>query len=166
MNDALFSSNSHEWETPQELFDELNAKYHFTLDPCATAENAKCAKYYTKDDDGLTKDWNGEHVFMNPPYTRQVKHWIKKASEIRNGLVACLLPARPDTRYFHDFIYDKDTGIWKAEVYLLKGRLTFGDATNSAPFPSMIVVYDPANWEKYCIEMIQKWALAMRRSDD
>ena len=161
---GMFTSNSHEWETPQYLFDGLNDQYHFTLDPCATAENAKCKKFYTKEDDGLSKDWNEERPFVNPPYGREVGKWIKKASEIQEGLVVCLLPARTDTRYFHDYIYDRETGIWKAEVRLLKGRLKFGGGENSAPFPSMIVVFDPEHWDNYCLSMIQKWALGMRRN--
>ena len=163
---GMFSSNSHEWETPQDLFDELNEKYHFTLDPCATPENAKCEKFYTKEDDGLSKDWNGERVFVNSPYGSQLKHWIKKASEIQDGLAVCLLPARTDTRYFHEFVYNRETGLWKAEVSLLKGRLKFGGGENSAPFPSMVVVFDPENWDNYCLDMIQKWALTMRRQND
>lgn len=190
LTEGMFSSNSYEWETPQDLFDELDAKYHFTLDPCATPENTKCEKFYTIEDDGLSKDWNGERVFMNSPYGRVVKDWVKKASEIKDGLVACLLPARTDTRYFHDYIYDKETGLWKAEVHLLKGRLKFGHrqliseevtvpvmgdteakqkyepSTSPAPFPSTIVVFDPKNWDDYCLQMMQKWALAMRRNYD
>ncbi len=160
---GMFSSNSYKWETPQGLFGELNAIYDFTLDPCATPANAKCKKFYTIEDDGLSKDWNGERVFVNPPFGFQLKYWIKKASEIQDGLVVCLLPARTDTRYFHDYIYDKETGLWKAEVQLLKGRLKFGGGENSAPFPSMVVVFDPKNWDDYCLGMMQKWALAIRR---
>jgi phage N-6-adenine-methyltransferase len=76
-----FSSKSNEWETPQSLFDELNAKYNFTLDPCSTHGNAKCEKHFTIEEDGLKQSWAGETVFMNPPYGSEIKHWIKKAYE-------------------------------------------------------------------------------------
>ena len=79
LNKGLYSSRTSEWETPQKLFDELNKEFHFTLDPCATKENAKCKKFYTKEDDGLSKDWLNERVFMNPPYGREIGKWVKKA---------------------------------------------------------------------------------------
>lgn len=133
-----FSSKSNEWTTPQHLFDELNREYHFTLDPCATHENAKCEKYFTEKENGLLQDWSDDVVFMNPPYGREIKHWIKKAyEEILNGAtVVCLIPARTDTTYWHDFIFDK-----AFDIRFLKGRLKFGDSKNSAPFPSAIIVY-------------------------
>lgn len=81
MNDALFSSASIEWKTPQALFDELNDEFHFTLDPCSTHENAKCAKHYTKAEDGLKQDWSGETVWCNPPYGREMSKWIQKCYE-------------------------------------------------------------------------------------
>ena len=105
--DIHFSSKDMTWETPQDFFDELNKEFHFTLDPCATKETAKCEKFYTKEDDGLSKNWDGKIVFMNPPYGREIKHWIKKASEIKNGVVVCLIPSRTDTKYFHDYLYKK-----------------------------------------------------------
>lgn len=138
-NNIHFSSRTDEWSTPQDLFDKLNAEFGFTLDPCATHENAKCPRYYTKEDDGLSKSWAGEIVFMNPPYGRQIGRWVRKAYEEwrDNGTtVVCLLPARTDTRWFHSYIYGKAT-----EIRFLPGRLKFGNAKNSAPFPSMIVVY-------------------------
>lgn len=127
-----FSSETDEWATPQDVFDALNAEFHFTLDPCATPKNAKCGRFYTKKDDGLSKDWSNDRVFMNPPYGREIGKWVAKLSEV--GGVA-LLPARTDTRWFHDYIYHK------AEVRFIKGRLKFGGSKNSAPFPSMIVVF-------------------------
>lgn len=137
INKGLFTSKTDEWETPQELFDELNKEFKFTLDPCATKKTAKCKKYYTKEDDGLVQDWQGEVVFCNPPYGRAMKHWVKKCSDESkklNTVVVMLIPARTDTIYFHEFIYNK------AEIRFLKGRLKFSDSKNSAPFPSMIVI--------------------------
>lgn len=133
---TMFSSATDLWATPQHLFDSLNATYSFTLDPCATAENAKCAKFYTEADDGLAQNWDGETVFMNPPYGREISKWVKKAVSSQ-AVVVMLLPARTDTAWFHDYLYNK------CDIYLLRGRLKFGDAKNSAPFPSMIVVHNP-----------------------
>lgn len=133
-----YSSKSNEWATLQNLFDELNDEFNFTLDPCATDENAKCSKYFTIEDDGLSKDWSNEVVFMNPPYGREIKKWIKKAYEesLNGATVVCLIPARTDTTYWHDFIFDK-----AYDIRFLRGRLKFGNSKNSAPFPSAIVVY-------------------------
>jgi phage N-6-adenine-methyltransferase len=136
MNAALLSSKSNEWATPRELFDKLNSEFSFTLDPCATAENAKCPKFFTKEQDGLKQEWGGERVFMNPPYGREIGKWVKKAYE-SNTLAVCLLPARTDTSYFHDYI------LGKAEIRFIRGRLRFEGGKYPAPFPSMIVVYKP-----------------------
>lgn len=131
-----FSSQTDNWATPQDFFDKLNAEFHFTLDPCADASNAKCPKFYTKEDDGLIKSWDNEIVFCNPPYGREISKWVKKASEARGGQVVMLIPARTDTKYFHEYIYNK------AEIRFIKGRLKFGGHQNSAPFPSMIVIFN------------------------
>lgn len=140
MNRSLFSTGKDDWETPQELFDELDAEFHFTLDPCATSENAKCRKYYTEADDGLSKDWQGETVFCNPPYSNGAQTaWVKKCYEEAqkpNTTVVALLPARTDTARFHNYI------LGKAEVRFIRGRLKFGGSENSAPFPSMIVIWN------------------------
>ena len=138
MDRVMFSSASDEWETPQALFDGLNDEFGFTLDVCATAENAKCKRYFTKEQDGLKQYWTGERVWCNPPYGREMPNWIKKCSEhVRNGggVAVMLIPARTDTRAFHDLIYGK------AEIRFLRGRLKFSGAKNSAPFPSMIVIF-------------------------
>ena len=134
---GLMSSNTPEWATPMEFFKELDKEFHFTLDPCSTHENAKCEKHYTKEDDGLKQDWGGQVVFCNPPYGRELPKWVKKCyDESKKGtLVVMLIPARTDTRWFHDWIYGK------AEIRFIKGRLKFGDSKQSAPFPSMVVVY-------------------------
>lgn len=138
MNKVLmFSSATPEWETPQNFFDALNAEFQFTLDPCSTDENAKCEKHYTKEQDGLVQDWTGERVFCNPPYGREMPKWIAKCAEhgMRGGIAVMLIPARTDTKAFHEYIYGK------AEIRFIKGRLKFGGSQNSAPFPSMVVVF-------------------------
>ena len=135
---GMFTSNSNEWATPKELFDELNNEFHFTLDPCATPENAKCRKFFTAEDNGLLKDWSNEIVFCNPPYGRAIKDWVEKAyNEAEKGggtIVVLLIPARTDTAWFHKFIYKKH------EIRFIAGRLHFNESKQSAPFPSMIVV--------------------------
>ena len=139
--EVMFSSKSDEWETPQELFDELNKEFHFTLDPCANEQNHKCEKYYTRETDGLSQCWKGENVFCNPPYGREIGSWVKRCylhSRVGEGIAVMLIPARTDTRWFHEFIYNKEN----VEIRFLKGRLKFGNAKNSAPFPSMIVVFN------------------------
>lgn len=130
---VMFSSNTDLWATPQVFFDKLNEEFHFDVDVCALPENAKCGNFYTPDDDGLKQVWEGT-VWCNPPYGREIGKWVKKAAE-SNTTVVMLLPARTDTSWFHEYIYGK------AEVRFVKGRLKFGDGTNSAPFPSMVVVF-------------------------
>lgn len=146
MNPVHYSSDSDEWETPQWLYDELNKEFKFELDPCATSENAKCPLHLTKEDDGLSKSWGGKRCFVNPPYSK-LKAWVHKAWEEFNkgSLVVLLLPARTDTEAFHNYIWDRENHRPQAnrQVRFLKGRLRFSGATNSAPFPSMIVVFTP-----------------------
>ena len=139
-NNVLFSSKSDEWSTPQEVFDELDSEFSFTLDPCANNENHKCQTYYTEEENGLSKSWGGERVFCNPPYSK-IGAWVRKCYEesLKDGtVVVMLIPARTDTKYFHDYILNR------SEVRFLKGRLKFGDSKNSAPFPSMVVVFRAA----------------------
>ena len=137
MNEGMFTSKTYEWETPQDFFDELNKKFDFGLDVCATKNNSKSKFYYTKEDNGLNKDWNeiSGWKWMNPPYGREISNWVKKASE--SGKVVALLPARTDTRWFHNYIYEN----FGVDVEFIKGRLKFGGSKNSAPFPSMIVIF-------------------------
>lgn len=133
---VMFSSKTEMWETPQDFFDKLNREFHFTLDVCATHENAKCENFYSPEQDGLSMPWKGR-VWCNPPYGRQVGQWVEKAciSAQSGALVVMLLPARTDTAWFHDYIYRR------AEIRFIRGRLKFGGSTNSAPFPSMICIF-------------------------
>lgn len=137
---TMFSSKTNEWPTPIDFYNKLNERFQFTLDPCSTADNAKCSKYYTAEEDGLKKSWEGEVVFMNPPYGREIKNWIKKAyneSRKENTVVVCLIPARTDTKYWQEFCMKA------AEIAFIAGRLKFGNSKNSAPFPSALVVFKP-----------------------
>lgn len=138
--ELMFSSKTDMWSTPQDFFNKLNQEFNFDLDPCSTHENAKCEKYYTVIEDGLKQNWGGNTVFCNPPYGRVLKDWVKKCYEESlkpNTKVVMLIPARTDTIYFHSYIYN----IAK-EIRFIRGRLKFGDSKNSAPFPSMIVIFD------------------------
>lgn len=135
--EVIFAKQSEEWETPQDLFDSLNTLYGFDLDVAATAENAKCSRYFTKEDDGLVQNWGGSRVWCNPPYGRQIGKWVRKAYEESRKpgtIVAMLLPARTDTAWFHDYAM-------KGRVQFLRGRLRFGGSDNNAPFPSIIVIF-------------------------
>ena len=137
----LYSSASEEWGTPQWLFDSLDRLFHFTLDLCATPENAKCKKYFTKQQDALRQDLGKHVVFANVPYGRGVGKWVRKCYEasLKGALVVLVIPARMDTGWYHDYVKGK------AEEFPLKGRVAFepppGKKQNSAPFPTMIVVY-------------------------
>ena len=135
---ACFSSKTDDWATPQDFYDKLDDEFHFTLGPCADEYNHKCDLFYTKEQNGLAQDWGGHVVFCNPPYGKEIESWVRYAYEQSRKpgtTVVMLIPARTDTRYFHDYIYGK------AELRFVRGRLKFGDATSSAPFPSMVVVY-------------------------
>ena len=137
MDNIVFSSSSDEWETPQDVFDRLNAEFNFNLDPCATADNKKCDFYFTPEIDGLKQNWGGLRVFCNPPYSK-IADWVKKSysESLRPGtLVVMLIPARTDTRHFHEYI------LHRSEIRFLSGRLKFSGAKNNAPFPSMVVIY-------------------------
>jgi phage N-6-adenine-methyltransferase len=133
----MFSSQTDEWPTPQDFYDQLEAELGpFDLDPAATPENAKCERYFTREDDGLAQHWTGR-VFVNPPYGRPLAGWMQKAWESsQNGceVVVCLVPARTDTRWWHEYAM-------RGEVRWVRGRLRFGDAGNSAPFASAVVVF-------------------------
>ena len=131
-----FRSDSSDWETPQELFDKLNAEFGpFTLDVCATKANAKCPTFFTPEQDGLSQPWSGT-CWMNPPYGRSIAKWMSKAylASLHGATVVCLVPARTDTAWWHDFAM-------KGSVRFLRGRLRFSGHKNSAPFPSAIVVF-------------------------
>ena len=140
INPGLFSSLSCEWATPDWLFEELNEEFNFTCDVCASRDNAKCRYYFSLEDkSGLEQEWTGT-CWMNPPYGREIGAWIKKAYESaqQGTRVICLLPSRTDTAWWHNYV------LKASEIRFIRGRLKFGGATNSAPFPSAIVVFNPS----------------------
>jgi len=146
-HEALFGATEDrpdggEWATPSTFFKELDAEFHFTLDACATPQNAKCLAFYTKEQDALKQDWPGV-VFCNPPYGRHIGDWLAKGRQeaSKGSTVVFLIHARVDTRWFHQHVYHVAN-----EIRFIKGRLKFEhkDGTRqSAPFPSMVVIYRP-----------------------
>jgi len=133
-----FSSDKQNWATPPDLFEELHAEFNFTIDVCAEEWNAKLDRFWTEEDDCLSQDWTGERGFMNPPYGRVIKLFIEKAANSNADIVVALIPARTDTKYFHEHIYGK------AEIRFIKGRVHFWTEEGRgkcAPFPSMIVIW-------------------------
>ena len=139
MSAIVYQNHSDEWETPQDLFDALDAEFHFTVDVAASDEHHKCERYYTKEQDGLSQDWGGEVVWCNPPYGKRVMDkWIEKAyRECRTDgtVVVLLIPARTDVAYFHRFI------LHRSEIRFIRGRLKYNNAKYNAPFSSMIVIF-------------------------
>lgn len=139
--EVMMSSKKMDWETPQKFFDLLNKEFNFELDVCSSNENKKCLNHFTEEDNSLTKDWKGQ-VFCNPPYGREQMNFVKKAYEeslTNEGDIVLLIPARTDTKVWHDYIFGK------AEIRFIKGRLKFeenGIPKESAPFPSAIIVYN------------------------
>lgn len=141
---AVFSSKSDEWSTPESIFSELDKEFNFNLDPCATELNHKTEKYFTIQEDGLKQSWGGYNVFCNPPYSKIAK-WVEKAyteSLKENTLVCLLIPSRTDTKYFHDYIYHR------SEIRFIRGRIRFGESTENAPFPSMVVIFRSAKYSE------------------
>lgn len=134
--EVMFSSKTDLWATPSDFFNSVAEEFHFTLDVCALPDNAKCEKFFSPVDDGLAQNWEGI-CWMNPPYGRVIGKWVQKAYESakHGAIVVGLLPARTDTKWFHDYIYGK------AEIRFIRGRLKFGGCANSAPFPNMLVIW-------------------------
>jgi len=136
---AMVSSKSNEWSTPQDFFNQLDKEFGFTLDPCSTNENCKCKKHFTMQDDGLSKDWSKDVVFMNPPYGGHTGDWMRKAWEEskRGSIVVCLIVSSTDRSYWHDYIFP-----YARQIRFIRGRLRFGEVKSTAPFASAIVIFD------------------------
>lgn len=139
--DIHFSHNTNEWATPPEFFNRLHDEFDFLLDTCATEENAKCTTFFTVHDNGLEQEWSARN-WCNPPYS-EIKLWVQKArrEQLKGNLTVMLIPARTDTAFFHDSIYQQP----RTEIRFIRGRLKFGGSKNSAPFPSMVVIFRPYN---------------------
>lgn len=145
-----FSSAKMDWETPPDVFDPLHAEFGFTLDVCARADNTKCARYLSPDDDGLASDWAREVCWMNPPYGRAIAGWMRKAWQASQGgaTVVCLVPARTDTAWWHDYAMRGEIRYVRGRIHFLTGGVQMTHATRSgatpAPFPCAVVVFRPA----------------------
>lgn len=140
---GLFTSSTDNWATPQSVFGALNKTFHFTLDVCASEDNHKCARYFTKEQDGLKQDWGGEIIWCNPPYGREIIKWVERCAK-HEGVAVMLVPARTDTKWWHDYINRNPN----AQVRFFRGRLKFGSSENSAPFPSALVIFCNINLER------------------
>jgi len=169
MDDILFSSGHQEWETPKELFNRLNEEFNFTLDAAASGHNSKCDFYLDAETDALTKPWIGR-VFLNPPYGKMIGKFIQKAYEEAQQnaeLVVCLIPARTDTAYWHDYVMKA------AEIRLIRGRVKFGVTIDgqklsfaTAPFPSAIIVFIKGSWNPRLVAYMQKTKEMVDKDDD
>lgn len=133
---SLFTSAKQTWETPDALFAELNDEFAFTVDVCAESATAKLPRHWSPAESAWWQPWAGETCWMNPPYS-EVSKWMSKAVEASEAgaTVVALVPSRTDTRWWHDYAMKAD------EIRFLRGRLKFGDAVNSAPFPSVVLVF-------------------------
>lgn len=151
MSSVHFSSASHTWETPQDFFDKLNKEFGFELDVCASSENAKVSRFFDEDQDGLSQDWAPYVCWMNPPYGREIKKWMRKAylESTKGAVVVCLVPARTDTAWWHDYAA-------RGKTRFIRGRLKFSGSKNSAPFPSAVVVFRPSSYDALMAQTIQR----------
>lgn len=146
---AIMTSDKQDWETPQDFFDNLNKEFDFELDAFASDKNAKCKHFFTEQDDALQQDWTEyKSIFINPPYTSKVQDEVLKKindtiSSNWRGVIVLLIPARTDTKRWHDYIFNKAD-----DIRFIKGRLRFeidGVPRGSSTFPSAVVVYDGRN---------------------
>jgi phage N-6-adenine-methyltransferase len=160
-NNGRYNGNGRHWETPPDLFRQLDAEFGFTLDPCATAATAKCPRFYTEEQNGLEQDWSGERVFMNPPYGREVYAWTRKARTSGARIVVGLLPASTDLAWWHDDI------VGRAEVRYLRGRVRFltgGPYRASGFFPSVIVIWrEPPSPVPAILTLVDGWLATRER---
>ena len=134
------AAGSHtEWSTPPWFFEEIQAEFPCTLDVCATRSNAKCARYFTPDDDGLTQDWGQAVCWMNPPFDRTLPAWMAKASQSaqHGATVVCLVPASTDSQWWQQYAL-------RGEIRYLPRRLKFSGSRHNAPFPCALVIFRPA----------------------
>jgi site-specific DNA-methyltransferase (adenine-specific) len=148
---ALFSSARTRWETPMALFRALDHEFSFTLDVCATPLNRKCLRHFTRAQNALRQRWTGV-CWMNPPYGRAISAWILKAYQesARGAVIVCLLPARTDTSWWHDYVMRAN------EIRFLRGRVTFVGARGTAPFPSAVVLFKKSS-RKFVVPRVVAW---------
>jgi phage N-6-adenine-methyltransferase len=140
MNPARLSSQECNWHTPRDLFAQLSEEFKFEVDVCADDENHLCPEYWTVHTNGLMKTWAPRTCWMNPPYGGDIMRWMQKGYEEsqKGATVVCLVPARVDTEWFQKLCMEAG-----AEIRFIRGRLKFGNAKASAPFPCAVVIYRP-----------------------
>ena len=151
MNPVVFSSKKHDYETPAYVFDYCSQRYGpFDLDVAASPSNAKCKEFFSLElgKNAFFQGWNGANCWMNPPYGRALKEWMKEAHDRHGAWVTCLVPARTDTAWFHDYVKDAD------EVLFLRRRVKFVGMKTGAPFPSMIVHFGRRDSTKPSFELV------------
>ena len=134
----MMSSKSCEWETPRDVFEDLEKEFHFEIDVAATTKNSKCKDHFDKTLDGLLQRWSPRVCWMNPPYGPDLRLWMRKAYQeaIAGATVVCLVPARTDTYWWHDYAM-------KGEIRFIRGRLRFNNGNGRATFPSAVVIFRP-----------------------
>lgn len=127
------------WCTPDYLFNMLNERFRFTLDPCCEHNTAKCIKYFTEKDNGLSKEWSGEVVFCNPPYSRgNIDKWMKKCynESLKGTIIVALIPVSSSSKWWHKYV-------WKhCDIEFLDHRVKFKGALHSAPFSNCLAIYN------------------------
>ena len=146
---VMFGKATDEWATPQDFFDRLNLEFQFDVDAAASETNHKCPVWYGGLIDALALDsWATvpSSIWLNPPYSKCREFIVKAREESHKGhTIVCLVPARTDTRWWHEWVYDAvENAYWPGvEVRFVKGRLKFGEGKNSAPFPSVLIIFRP-----------------------
>ena len=138
LNRSLFASGRSDWRTLYQIIEALRTEFPFTLDAAASMENTVGRRYIDIETDALSQTWSGV-VWCNPPYGRRVDRWLLKGAESADAgaTVVFLLPARTDTKWFHEIVLPR------AEIRFLRGRLNFGEHKKGAPFPSMLAIFHP-----------------------
>jgi len=128
------------WVTPKEFFEPLRKEFDLKIDSAASADNAMLPRYWSIENSAFENDWIVERIWCNPPYGRsEIYKWVKRCATSGASVVVALLPARTDTRWFHDFIYQKPN----VEIRFVKGRIKFSGTTGAGKFPSMVVIFNP-----------------------
>jgi len=140
MDTIVFASHRHGWQTPPEVFEPLDAEFHFELDAAASHGAQRCARYISPETDALEVPWQARSVWLNPPYGRGIGAWVRKAFETSRAgaVVVVLVPARPDTRWWAEW------ALKAAEIRFVQGRIRFVGAPSGAPFPSAVLIFDEA----------------------
>ena len=153
--EVIFSTGKDDWGTPKLLFDKLHYEFNFCVDVCAESDNALLDQYVDEYHDALKCNWGDyctrvhaasryyiHNFFMNPPYSNVaafIERMAKESIDNKHNRYVALVASRTDTKWFHEWVLP-----FASEIRFIKGRLTFAGAESTAPFPSLIVVYNTA----------------------